>query len=144
MGLRNKDNNDDKNDKDDKGSRRTFSEDVLRIEICGPKREHFSVVDVPGIFRLPEEGITTGADKEMVETMVRQYMDNPRSIMLAVIHAEVDIALQDILDMAKKADEDGHRTLGVLTKPDLVDSGAEGPVIDLMKGRKHKLKLGWC
>jgi hypothetical protein len=131
-------------DKDRKGDRGTFSEDVLRLEICGPDQEHFSVVDVPGIFRKTTEGITTNTDKEMVKAMVRRYMDNPRSIMLTVIPANVDIATQEILTMAEEADEDGHRTLGVLTKPDLVDSGAEAPVIDLIEGRKHKLTLGWC
>jgi hypothetical protein len=131
-------------DKDKKGDRGTFSEDVLRLEICGPEQEHFSVVDVPGIFRKTTEGITTEADKKMVEEMVRRYMNNPRSIMLTVIPANVDIVTQEILTMAEKADEDGHRTLGVLTKPDLVDSGAEAPIIDLVIGRKHKLNLGWC
>ena len=33
--------------------------------------------------------------------------------------------------------------MGVLTKPDLVDKGAEKDVIDLVEGRKHQLKLGW-
>lgn len=29
----------------------SFSEDVLKIELSGPDHEHFSVVDLPGIFR---------------------------------------------------------------------------------------------
>lgn len=28
-----------------------FSDDVLKIELCGPGRSHFSVVDVPGLFQ---------------------------------------------------------------------------------------------
>lgn len=28
-----------------------FSDDVLKIELCGPGRTHFSVVDVPGLFQ---------------------------------------------------------------------------------------------
>lgn len=35
------------------------------------------------------------------------------------------------------------RTLGVLTKPDLVEKGAEKNVIDLTEGRTYQLKLGW-
>ena len=35
----------------------TFSNDVLKIEICGPEQQHFSVIDVPGIFRNPIEGM---------------------------------------------------------------------------------------
>ena len=71
-------------------------------------------------------------------------MENPRSIILAVIPANVDIATQEILDMAEEVDKKGQRTLGVLTKPDLVDKGAESNVIDLLQGRSHKLNLGWA
>lgn len=129
---------------DDSGSKSTFSEDVLRLEVCGPDQEHFSVVDVPGIFRKTTEGVTTIRDKEMVTDMVVRYMENPRSVMLTVIPANVDIATQEILSMAEKYDGDGHRTLGVLTKPDLVDIGAETQVLELVEGKRHKLNLGWC
>lgn len=39
-----------------------FSEDILKIEICGPNEDYLTVIDVPGIFRNPSEGITTKAD----------------------------------------------------------------------------------
>ncbi len=126
------------------GGKATFSEDVLKLEVSGPEQEHFSVVDVPGIFRKTTEGVTTKADRQMVEAMVRGYMENPRSVMLTVIPCNVDIATQEILTMAEDVDDDGHRTLGVLTKPDLVDGDAEAPVMDLIEGKRHKLNLGWC
>jgi GTP-binding protein EngB required for normal cell division len=120
----------------------TFSHDVLRIEVSGPDQDHFSVVDVPGIFRKTAEGVTTKADKQTVEAMVRRYMENPRSIILAVILANVYIATQDILMIAEEVDEDGHRTLGVLTKPDLVDKGAESPMISMLEGQKAQAGAG--
>jgi hypothetical protein len=43
----------------------------------------------------------------------------------AVVPANIDIATQEIIQMAEDADPHGQRTLGVLTKPDLVDKGAE-------------------
>jgi hypothetical protein len=46
----------------------------------------------------------------------------------AVVPANVDIATQEIIQMAEDADPHGQRTLGVLTKPDLVDKGAEDRV----------------
>ena len=112
----------------------TFSDDVLKIEICSPRQHHLSVIDVPGIFRNTMEGITTDSDIEVVRNMVNRYMKNPRSVILAVIPANVDVATQEILKMAQKCDSKGERTLGVLTKPDLVDRGAEHRVVDLMKG----------
>lgn len=121
----------------------TFSNDVLRLEVSGPDQEHLSVIDVPGIFKSTTEGLTTKADIRLVRQMVKGYMDNPRSVMLAVIPANVDVATQEILELAAEADPDGDRTLGVLTKPDLVDQGAEPKVIDMVEGRARPMKLGW-
>ena len=112
----------------------TFSDDVLKIEIRGPKQQHLSVIDVPGIFRNTMEGMTTDSDIDKVRNIVNRYMQNPRSVILAVVPANVDIATQEILKMAGKCDIQGERTLGVLTKPDLVDKGAENRVIDLVEG----------
>lgn len=124
--------------------KKTFSEDVLKIEIRGPGEQHLSVIDVPGIFKKTTAGLTTKTDMAMVRNMVSSYMKNPRAAILAVIPANVDIATQEILEIAEEHDPNGQRTLGVLTKPDLVDKGAEQNVMDLVKGRSHKLSLGWC
>ena len=71
-------------------------------------------------------------------------MQNPRSVILAVIPANVDIATQEILEMAEEVDGKGERTLGVFTKPDLVDKGAEPAVVAIIEGKSHALNLGWC
>jgi hypothetical protein len=126
------------------GPRITFSEDVLSLEVCGPEQEHLSVIDVPGIFKKTTQGVTTKADMQMVKAMVHGYMKNSRSVMLAVIPCNVDIATQEILEMAEEVDPNGQRTLGVLTKPDLVDRGAEQAVMDMIEGKRHQLSLGWC
>jgi hypothetical protein len=120
-----------------------FSEDVLKIELCGPSKPHLSIIDVPGIFRTPTEGLTTKEDISMVRRMVHRYIENSRTIILAVIPANVDIATQEILDMAADVDPSGQRTLGVITKPDLVDKGAEQDVVDLVLGRRNRLRLGY-
>lgn len=130
-------------DDDSNEKKPTFSNDVLRLEITGPDQEHLSVIDVPGIFKSTTAGLTTKNDIELVRNMVLDYMRNPRSVMLAVIPANVDVATQEILEMAKEVDPEGDRTLGVLTKPDLVDKGAEPKVVSLVNGASWKLKLGW-
>jgi hypothetical protein len=122
---------------------KTFSNDVLCLEVCGPEQEHLSVIDVPGIFKRTTQGVTSKADMQMVKSMVQGYMENPRSVILTVVPANVDIATQEILEMAEEVDPEGQRTLGVLTKPDLVDRGAETAVVDLIEGRRHQLALGW-
>lgn len=95
------------------------------MELCGPEKSHLSVIDVPGIFRTTEEGITTNEDKLLVKNMVRRYIENSRTIILAVLAANVDIAITEILDMTAEVDLSGQRTLGILTKLDLVDKGVE-------------------
>jgi hypothetical protein len=122
----------------------TFSDDTLRIEVCGPTKSHLSVIDVPGIFRTTEEGMTTEDDISLVKNMVYKHIKNLRTIILAVKAANVDIATTEILDMAAEVDQSGQRTLEILMKPDLVDKGAEQDIIKLVKGRKKKLKLGYC
>ena len=121
----------------------TFTEDVLRLEISGPDEEHFSVIDVPGIFKRTTSGVTTKEDIALVNNMVHDYMSNPRSVMLTVIPCNTDIATQEILEKADDLDPEGLRTFGILTKPDLVDESAEGPVLELLNGLKHQLRLGW-
>ena len=125
------------------GPDKRFSKDVLKLELSGPEREHFSVVDVPGIFANTSEGKTEDKDIDFVRDMVGGFMENTQSVMLTVVPANVDPATQSIMKMAKKNDRDGSRTLGVLTKRDLVDRGAENAVMNLLQGRKHVLKLGW-
>ncbi|KAK0247421.1 hypothetical protein LTS09_017455 [Friedmanniomyces endolithicus] len=63
--------------------------------------------------------------------------------MLTVIPANVGIATQEIMDFAAELDPAGDRTLGVLTKPDLVDPGTEPRVVDLIEGRTRPMKFGW-
>lgn len=120
-----------------------FSSDVLRLEIQGPDEEHLSVIDVPGTFENTTPGLTTKEDKAMIDSLVLTYMNNPRSIILAVIPANVDVATQKVDQTARDIDPDGLRTLRVLTKPDLVDKGAEQNVIGLVNGRGSHSDLGW-
>ncbi|KAK2037735.1 interferon-induced GTP-binding protein Mx2 [Colletotrichum somersetense] len=121
-----------------------FSEDILKIEISGPDQEHLTVIDVPGIFRVPTPGLTTESDIVLVENMVRSYMANRRTIILAVVSCSVDIATQEILKLAEIADPEGVRTMGVLTKPDLVtEMATQGAIVDLVLGKRSTLKLGY-
>jgi Dynamin central region/Dynamin family len=123
---------------------KVFSEDVLKIEICGPGEDYLTVIDVPGIFRTPTEGITTKKDIELVQNMVKEYIKDSRTIILAVLPSNVDIATQEILTLAQDYDKAGERTLGVLTKPDLVkEHSAIVAVTNLVLGKKKPLTLGY-
>lgn len=121
-----------------------FSKDVRRLEIWGPDEGYASIIDLPGIFKFTVPGQTALRDIEFVREMVLGYMQNPRSVILTVIPANEDIATQDILQMAREADPDGYRTLGVLTKPDLVDERTEAGSMDLVEGKNLDLSFRWA
>ncbi|KAH7159813.1 P-loop containing nucleoside triphosphate hydrolase protein [Dactylonectria estremocensis] len=128
---------------DDIGS--AFSRDILRVEISGPNEDHLTVIDVPGMFENETPGLTTKNDINLVKEMVKRYINESRTIILAVVPCNMDIANQKILTYAKEADPDGKRTLGVLTKPDLaVENATKEQVVDLVLGRRRDLQLGYC
>ncbi|KAF7558204.1 hypothetical protein G7Z17_g30 [Cylindrodendrum hubeiense] len=125
------------------GDGAVFSEDILKIEVHGPHEDYLTIIDVPGIFRTTTQG-TTKEDMFMVKELVKGYIKDERTIILAVLPSNVDIATQEILELAEDYDKDGVRTLGVLTKPDLVlESSAQVAVCDLIKGQKRPLTLGY-
>jgi hypothetical protein len=72
-------------------------------------------------------------------------MKNPRTIILAVVSAKNDYANQIILDHCRKIDEQGRRTLGIITKPDFLREGSDNELtwIDLALNRDIYLERGW-
>ncbi|KID61359.1 interferon-induced GTP-binding protein Mx, partial [Metarhizium hybridum] len=123
---------------------RKFSTDVLRIELCGPVQPHLTMVDLPGLFRAGNRD-QSAEDALIVSKMVRDYVKKPRSIILAVVSAKSDFALQEITEMARELDPRGLRTLGLITKPDTLDSGSdsEAAYIRLAQNQDVFFRLGW-
>ncbi|KAI1409404.1 P-loop containing nucleoside triphosphate hydrolase protein [Hypoxylon sp. FL1857] len=121
-----------------------FSEHILKIEKLGPNEEHFTVIDVPGIFRKETEGVTTEADIDLVRNMVKNYMKDSRTIILAIMPSNVDPATQEILKLARQADPSMTRTMAVLTKPDLaIERVMQQIAIDHVIGTRSDLLLGY-
>lgn len=122
-----------------------FSLDILKVEISYPNADHLTVIDVPGMFETVTPGVTTESDIDLVKNMVKKYIQQTRTIILAVVPCNGDIANQKILRLAAEADPKGTRTLGVLTKPDLaIENATKAVVCDLVKGKRRDLHLGYC
>ncbi|KAI1430646.1 interferon-induced GTP-binding protein Mx2 [Xylaria sp. CBS 124048] len=121
-----------------------FSQHMLKIEKLGPQEEHFTVIDVPGIFRQETTGVTTESDIELVRNMVKKHSKSQSTCILAIIPCNVDPATQEILKLAKKADPTMTRTMAVLTKPDLaIEQVNQRIVIDHVLGKRGDLTLGY-
>ena len=63
------------------GEDRNFSNDVLKIEISGPTRSHFSIVDVPGIFQSVTKDLTK-EEMSGVRSMVESYIKPKESVIM--------------------------------------------------------------
>lgn len=61
--------------------------------------------------------------EDQIRSMCMQYIKNPNAIILSVTSANTDLANSDALKMAREVDPKGDRTVGVLTKIDLMDPG---------------------
>ena len=98
----------------------TFTQDVLRIEVTGSVGLHLMVVDLPGLIAVRNEE-QTDHDGQIVQNMVDSYLTNTRTIILAVVQANNDIASQGIIQRSRRFDPADERTVGIITKPDLIN-----------------------
>ena len=99
-----------------------------------------TLVDLPGVTRVPIKGQPANIE-EVTKNMCRRYADDPLTIILCVIAANSDIATSDGLKLAKEIDTTGSRTLGVLTKLDIMDAGTDAR--KALMNEEIPLKLGY-
>jgi len=74
-------------------------------------------------------------------THAHSHSHSHNSVILAVSAANVDLANSDSLKLARSVDPQGRRTIGILTKLDLMDAGTHA--LDVLTGRVYPLKLGF-
>ena len=118
-----------------------FAADVLRIEVIGDIGLHLTVVDLPGLISVDEN---EGADVQLVSDLVDLYLQSSRTIILAVVQATNDIVTEAVIQRARHFDNLGERTIGIITKPDLMNKGTEGRIAAEMKNQDNsRLKLGF-
>ncbi|KAJ5111785.1 dynamin GTPase [Penicillium alfredii] len=117
-----------------------FAADVLRLELVGNTGLHLTIVDLPGLISVSENE----RDMQLVSDLVDSYLESSRTIVLAVVPASSDVDTQGIIQRARRYDKDGVRTVGIITKPDLINAGTEQRVARLAKNMdRTKLNLGF-
>ncbi|KAJ5666900.1 dynamin [Penicillium macrosclerotiorum] len=105
--------------------------DMLRIEVTGPTGLHLTIVDLPGLI----EGSEDEHAVQLVGNLVNKYLKELRTIILAVLPAGSDVETQPIIRRARSFDRNGERTVGIITKPDLINRGTEDRIAALMQNR---------
>jgi hypothetical protein len=126
-----------------------FSRDILTVNVRAHGQTPLSLVDLPGMFHSEGTGsaAATGAGKRMVDDIVHEWIFDKNSIILAVVDTTRDPQNHTIFEKAARADPDGSRTMGIITKPDKLEAFQEGQKawtkVALNKNERFKLQRGW-
>lgn len=122
------------------GSNNGISRLPINLKIHSPRVLNLTLVDLPGLTKVPVGDQPTDIERQ-IRNLVLEYISKPNSVILAVSPANVDLANSDSLMLARSVDPPGRRTIGVLTKLDLMDAGTNA--MDILTGRIYSLKLGF-
>jgi len=98
------------------------------------------MVDLPGITKIPTGDQPYDIEHRITE-MVLKYITPKQSIIMAVSPANVDLANSDALKLSRRVDPLGDRTIGVITKIDIMDPGTNA--LDLLRGKIYPLRMGY-
>lgn len=112
----------------------------INLRIYSPNVLTLTLVDLPGLTKVPVGDQPRDIEKQ-IKDMVLKQITKPNAIILAVTAANTDLANSDGLKLAREVDPEGQRTIGVLTKVDLMDDGTD--VVDILAGRIIPLRLGY-
>lgn len=112
----------------------------INLRIFSPNVLTLTLVDLPGLTKVPVGDQPRDIERQIKEMVLKQ-ISKPNAIILAVTAANTDLANSDGLKLAREVDPEGQRTIGVLTKVDLMDEGTD--VVDILAGRIIPLRLGY-
>ncbi|OJD22192.1 hypothetical protein ACJ73_06459 [Blastomyces percursus] len=114
------------------------SDDPIQLSIYSPHIPDLSLIDLPGYIQV------AGRDqppelKQKISDLCDKYIQAP-NIILAISAADVDLANSTALRASRRVDPRGERTIGVVTKMDLVDPERGASILS---DSKYPLRLGY-
>ncbi|KAL1998401.1 hypothetical protein VTN02DRAFT_6280 [Thermoascus thermophilus] len=114
------------------------SDDPIQLSIYSPNVPDLSLIDLPGYIQV------AGRDqppelKQKISDLCDKYIQAP-NIILAISAADVDLANSTALRASRRVDPRGERTIGVITKMDLVDPERGA---GMLTDKKYPLRLGY-
>ncbi|VDL97841.1 unnamed protein product [Schistocephalus solidus] len=122
------------------GPNKGISNKPINLKIYSPNVLNLTLVDLPGMTKVP-----VGDQPPDIEMQIREmllyFISNENCLILAVSPANSDLANSDALKIAKEVDPQGIRTIGVLTKLDLMDQGTDAR--DVLENRLLPLRRGY-
>ncbi|KAF7289415.1 Dynamin protein [Mycena chlorophos] len=122
------------------GQNKGVSKLPISLRIYSPDVLDLTLVDLPGLTKIPVGDQPSDIERQ-IRNLVTEYISKPNSVILAVSPANVDLANSESLKLARQVDPQGRRTIGILSKLDLMDAGTNA--LDILTGRVYPLKLGF-
>lgn len=124
------------------GSNKGIVDQPLILTIYSHSCPDLTLIDLPGITKIPLNNSDQTKDIEKItKTMSIRYCNDPMTIILCVVSANADLSTSEALKIAKDLDPTGERTIGVLTKVDIMDKGTDA--VKILKNNEIYLKLGY-
>ncbi|KAF9156649.1 hypothetical protein DFQ26_009291 [Actinomortierella ambigua] len=119
-----------------------ISDKVLELTLSGPTHSPLTIVDLPGFVNIALDK----QDKRIPNTIRainERYMKDSRTIILAVVPANVDLNNSYVLARAEEHDPNNERTVPIVTKPDMIEKGTLPDLIDMILNNRKKMRLGY-
>ncbi|KAI9224492.1 P-loop containing nucleoside triphosphate hydrolase protein [Blastocladiella britannica] len=115
-----------------------ISDAPIELRIYSPHVPDLTLVDLPGYIQIHNKNQPRDL-KEKIAGLCDKYIQEP-NLILAVCAADVDLANSDALRASRRVDPMGLRTIGVLTKMDLVPTDQ---AVQLLAHNDYPLHLGY-
>lgn len=122
------------------GRNKDISPTPIILKVFSRNVVDLTLVDLPGMTKIPTGDQPQDIERKILD-LCYAYTQPKTAIIMAVTPANQDLANSDALKLARKVDQYGERTIGVLTKIDLMDEGTN--CLDILQGKVFPLKLGY-
>ncbi|EXJ65895.1 dynamin GTPase [Cladophialophora psammophila CBS 110553] len=114
------------------------SDDPIQLSVYSPNVPDLSLIDLPGYIQVSGKDQPSEL-KQKISDLCDKYIQPP-NVILAISAADVDLANSTALRASRRVDPRGERTIGVITKMDLVDPRRG---VEILSDRKYPLRLGY-
>ncbi|XP_004423570.1 PREDICTED: dynamin-1 isoform X9 [Ceratotherium simum simum] len=122
------------------GTNKGISPVPINLRVYSPQVLNLTLVDLPGMTKVPV-GDQPPDIEFQIRDMIMQFVTKENCLILAVSPANSDLANSDALKIAKEVDSQGQRTIGVITKLDLMDEGTDAR--DVLENKLLPLRRGY-
>ncbi|KAK6979488.1 dynamin-1 [Biomphalaria glabrata] len=122
------------------GSNKGISNLPINLRVYSPNVLNLTLIDLPGMTKVPV-GDQPPDIEQQIRNMIMEFISKESCLILAVSPANTDLANSDALKIAKEVDPQGLRTIGVITKLDLMDEGTDAR--EVLENKLLPLRRGY-